>query len=281
MRITVLPITIALFTCFPPLAAQAAANDPVGLAVHALSNFGHDWKTKSSDHFRTHYLPDSVAEREIDTLIKQNEAYLASHLVLLGVAEYDKIIDFFYFDSRDQIKEIISHPIRAMADPGSMTVLTIRNSEEIGRDAHEIMHVVSFDLWGGWGWERGEELSWLAEGLATYADEPCNGYKQAELAAHILKNTADSVSLDSLATNFRQHPEMIGYMLAAGFVEFVLDRYGIEHFHNLWIEGYDGLEKVFGKDVASVEQEWHKYTDTKYPNPKVPDWADLTEHGCK
>jgi len=259
----------------------ANVDDPVGIAARALNNLSFDWKTQSSDHFRIHYLPSSVAEREIDTLIKQNEAYLAKHLALLGVAEYDKVINFFYFDSRDQVKDICSYPVRAWSDPGSRTVLTIRNSEEIGRDAHEIMHIVSLDLWGGWEWKRAPALSWLSEGLACYADEPCNGYEPAELAAHILKNTENSVPLDSLATNFRQHPEMIGYMLMASFVQFVLDQYGIELFHNLWMEGYDGFEKVFGKDVVAVEQEWHKYMDTKYADPQVPDWADLIENGCK
>ncbi|UCC43738.1 MAG: ankyrin repeat domain-containing protein [Candidatus Zixiibacteriota bacterium] len=254
---------------------------PVGFAARALNNQGFDWKTRSSDHFRVYYLPGSVAEREIDTLIKQNEAHLASHLALLGVTDYDKVVDLFYCDSRDQVKEICSYPVRGISQPGSRTVLTIRNDEEIGRDAHEIMHVVSSDLWGGWEWNRAPALSWLSEGLACYADEPCNGYEPAELAAHILKNTGNSVPLDSLATDFRQHPEMIGYMLMASFVHFVLDQHGIELFHNLWNEGYDGFERVFGKDVATVEQEWHKYMEKKYPNPQVPDWADLTEHGCK
>ena len=259
----------------------ANVDDPVGYAARALNNQGFDWKTQSSDHFRLYYLPASVAEREIDTLIKQNEAYLASHLALLGVAEYDKIISIFYCESRDQVKEICSYPVRGISQPGSRTVLTIRNGEETGREAHEIMHVVSFDLWGGWEWKRAPALSWLSEGLACYADVPCNGYEPAELAAHILKNTENSVPLDSLATNFRQQPEMIGYMLMASFVQFVRDQYGMELFHALWNEGYDGFEKVFGKDVATIEQEWHKYMDTKYPNPQVPDWADLTEHGCK
>jgi len=259
----------------------ANVDDPAGWAVRALNNRNFNWQSKSSEHFRIHYLPGSVAEREIDTLIKQNEAYLASHLTLLGIEEYDKVINFFYCDSRDQVKEISSYSVRTMANPGCLTVLAVLNNEERGHDAHELMHIVSMDLWGGWEWKRAPALSWLSEGLAAYADIPCNGYEQAELAAHILKNTENSVPLDSLATNFRQYPEMIGYMLMASFVQFVLDQYGMELFHNLWNEGYDGFEKVFGKDVVAVEQEWLKYMDTKYPNPQVPDWADLTENGCK
>ena len=160
-----------------------------------------------------------------------------------------------------------------------MTVLAVRNDDDLARDAHEIMHVVSFDLWGGWS--RRNELAWLSEGLATYADQPCNGYEMSELAAHILKNTPDSVPLDSLATNFRQYPEMIGYLLMESFVEFVLNKYGLEHLRDLWFEGYEGFENVFGRDVRTVEQEWYDYMSSRHPNPKVPDWSDLKENGCK
>jgi ankyrin repeat protein len=259
----------------------ANVDDPVGWAARALNNENFNWKSKSSEHFRIYYLPASVAEREIDTLIKQNEAYLASHLALLGIEEYDKVINFFYCDSRDQVKEISSYPVRAISSHGSTTVLAILNSEVRGHDSHEIMHIVSLGVWGGWEWKYPSSQAWLSEGLATYADIPCNGYKPAELAAHILKNTEDSVPLDSLAIDFSQYPEMIGNILMASFVQFILDQYGMEHFHHLWMDRYEGFEDVFGKDVATVEQEWHKYMDTKYPNPHVPDWADLTEHGCK
>lgn len=279
MQIKLLASVVTLLSCCSAQLAQASANEPVGLAAFTLNMPGFDWITKQSAHFRLHYLPGSTAKGEIDSLVVQNEAFLASDLAILGVGQYDKVIDLFYFDSRDQIKEIVTKPFRALADAESMAVLAVRNSEEIARDAHEIMHVVSYDLWGRW--DRRSELAWLGEGLATYADEPCNGYEMSDLAAHILKNTDDSVPLDSLATEFRAYPEMIGYMLMASFVEFVLDRYGLEYLRSLWIGGYAGFEEVFGKNVAAIEQEWHKYVYSRYPNPEVPDWSDLKEHGCK
>lgn len=279
MRIIILLILTLLSSRFLFSESLAWAKEPIGLAAYTLNKPGSDWVTRSSGHFQIHYLPASRAESEIDVLLEQNEAILASHLATLGVERYDKTIDLFYFDSRNQISEIVSKPFRALADAASMTVLTIRNNEEIGRDAHEIMHVVSFDLWGGW--EDRIELAWLSEGLATFADKPCNGYEMSELAAHILMNTEDAVPLDSLATNFRQYPEMIGYVLMASFVGFIVDTYGIERLHQLWVENYPNFEKVFGGDLATFEQKWRQYMDSNYPDPKVPDWNDLKEHGCK
>jgi hypothetical protein len=141
------------------------------------------------------------------------------------------------------------------------------------------MHVVSFDLWGGW--ERRNELAWIHEGLATYSDEPCNGYDMSLLAAHILENTGEAVPLDSLALGFRNYHEMIGYPLMASFVGFVLDEYGVETFHCLWDEGYEGLEKILESDTADIEKKWHDYLAIQYPDPKVPDWPDLRENGCR
>jgi len=58
-------------------------------------------------------------------------------------------MDLFYFDSREQIEEVVAKPFRAPADAESHTVLAVRNDEETACDVHEIMHVVSFDLWDG------------------------------------------------------------------------------------------------------------------------------------
>jgi len=54
------------------------------------------------------------------------------------------------------------------------------------------------------------QLAWLGEGLATYADELRNRYEMSELVAHILEDIEDSAPPDSLATSFREYPEMIG-----------------------------------------------------------------------
>jgi len=274
-----IPILVLFSFYLIILSSPISANEPVGLAAYTLEQAGLEWITHSTDHYRLHYLSGSTAEREIKSLAEKVEKILASHLALLGEKQYDKIIDIFYFNSRDQIKQIVSKPFRALADAESMTVLTIHNDDEIGRDAHEIMHVVSFDLWGRWA-DR-SELAWLCEGLATYSDEPCNGYPMPVLGAYILQKTNEAVPLDSLATNFRTYPEMIGYPSMAGFVEFVLDKYGLDSFRQLWNEGLPGIERIFGRDIAELEREWHQYVFDHYPNPEIPDWPDLKEHGCK
>ena len=279
MRIVISFTFLMLMTACLFMAVHADTEGPVGLAAYTLNMQGLDWITRTSPHYRIHFLPGSAAERRIDTLIERNETFLKSHLAILEIEKYNKVIDLFYFDSREQIKDVVSKPFRALADADSYTVLAVRNDEETARDAHEIMHVVSFDLWGGW--ERRDELAWLGEGLATYADEPCNGYDMSVLATHILKNTQDSVPLDSLATSFRQYPEMIGYILMAGFVEFVVEIYGTGHLRNLWNEGFMGFEKVFGKKVTDIEREWHKYMEQTYPKPDIPDWTELKKEGCK
>lgn len=261
------------------LANPGNGSKPQGLARYTLRLPDFDWNTTSSEHFRIHYLPGSVAEKQIDTLLERNEGYLRAQLDVLQADDFGKVIDVFYFNSRDQIKTVVNKPFRALADAASLTMLAVRNQTEVGRDAHEIMHVVSYDLWGEW--EQRNELAWLGEGLATYADEPCNGHPMSELAAHILLNTEDAAPLDSLALRFRDYPEMVGYPLMASFVEFIIDVYGVETLRQLWIRAYDGLESVMGKDAALIETEWHEYLLGKWPNPEVSDWPELKQTGCQ
>lgn len=269
----------AIFMIGAGWAGRAGASEPIGLAAYTLEQDQFSWATDSTSHFRIHYLPGSTAERQIDSLRQVNETILKRHLALLNQPRYDKIIDLFYFDSRDQIASIVSRPFRALADAPSLTVLAIRNDDEVGRDAHEIMHVVAFDLWGGW--DRRNELAWLSEGLATHADDPCNGYDQTELAAHILSNTSDAVPMDSLAASFREYPEMVGYLLMASFVDFVLNEYGLDTLHQLWDKGYLGLEQTFDQSAPEVERDWHRYVRERFPKPQVPDWPDLAANGCR
>jgi len=257
----------------------APTNDPVRLAAYILGRPNFDWITITSAHFRTHYLPGSFAERTIGVLIEQNEQSLKTQLAILNEKTYRKRIDLFYFDTRDQIQEMVGQPYRALADAASMAVLAVHCDTLAARDAHEIMHVVSFDLWGGW--ERRNSLAWLHEGLATYAGGPCNGYEISELAAHMLKNTPDTVPLDSLVQNFRSYPEMIGYILMESFVRFVIDEYGLGLLRELWTQGGEGVERAFGKDMAVIEQEWHSYVSRLYPNPAVNNWEYVKENGCK
>ncbi|MEZ5357744.1 MAG: hypothetical protein R3F48_02865 [Candidatus Zixiibacteriota bacterium] len=274
---TILLIT-AVFYCLTGGAA-ISANEPVGLAAYTLGLPQFDWQTRTSEHFRIHYLPNSAAASVIDELIDRNERTLRNHLSILQELEYRQTIDLFYFDSREQIKEVVTKPFRALADAASLTVLAVRSETDIARDAHELMHVVSFDLWGGW--QRRDEIAWLSEGLATFSDIPCNGYDMTELAAHILSKTDKGAPLDSLASNFRDYPEMIGYVLMASFVDYIMNTYGAESLKELWKRGYAEIEKVLGKDKSSIESDWHKFVHDRYPNPQVSDWPDLEQNGCK
>lgn len=254
-------------------------NEPVGLAAYTLELPQFQWQTRTSAHFRIHFLPGSLAEKQIDSLLVANEKIIAEHLEILGEEKYDKRIDLFYFNTREEVGEVVGRPFRAMADAAYLTVLSVRSDELVGRDAHEIMHVVSFDLWGGW--DRRDNLAWLCEGLATYVGGPCNGYEITELAAHMLQNTADAVPLDSLIGNLRSYPEMIGYILMESFMRYVIDAYGIDAVKDMWQRDGVDFKQILGKDIAAVEQEWHDYVRSKYPHPEIADWDDLKANGCR
>jgi len=96
-------------------AEKPAANEPVGLAAHILEKPDFEWATRTSKHFRTHYLPGSTAEKYIDSLVEVNENSLRSQLAILGEENMPKTIDLFYFDSRELIRDIVTKPFRALA----------------------------------------------------------------------------------------------------------------------------------------------------------------------
>lgn len=272
---------LCILVIIPLLLATGEAKDfaPKGLAKYTFELKQFDWITVTTDHFRIHFLPESRTSHEIDALSLLNEAIVENHLSLLEMDSFNEVIDMFYFDSREQIKEVVTKPFRALADAENLTVLAVRNTSETARDAHEIMHVISFSVLGGW--ERRNDIDWLYEGLATYSDFPCKGYDMTEIASHIVQKTDDLVSLDSLALNFRKYPEMIGYVLMSSFVEYYINNYGFDKFIEIWNERYIQMEQILEKEFSTIEEEWHRYVIEKYPEPRINNWEGLKAEGCK
>jgi hypothetical protein len=75
---------------------------------------------------------------------------------------------------------------------------------------HELMHMIAMLTWG----YPGHNTEWMNEGLATLAENNCNGYNVEQIYRYLLNNGM-LVQVDALTTNFYKQPEMIAYHQAA------------------------------------------------------------------
>ena len=59
--------------------------------------------------------------------------------------------------------------------------------------------------------------------------------------------------MDSLASRFYQEPEMIAYHQAGWMVDYLLRKYGVEKFRDLWQQGFSNFNQIYGTSFSLIE----------------------------
>jgi hypothetical protein len=181
----------------------------------------------------------------------------------------------FYLDSREKMIPALGSQPAGWSEHQSNTVLLACNANIRPFHRHEIMHVLSMNLW------KLPPLleAWLLEGLAVYADAPCAGYSLHEIAAHLQRENK-LVSLHSLVFRFHKQSDFRAYMQSGSFVQFLYENYGREKFRRLWRHGVTHLPEITGKSYREIESEWRTFLHELVPAHSDVDWDKLIEEGC-
>jgi hypothetical protein len=273
----VLPLLLTLTSACDRTPRVLYPDHPMGLAVEALRDSAFTWQTRETEHFRVHFQSGSYAAAHMDQFLKDAEEAREIGLRAIGEEDFIPRIDVFHLTSRDQVKRITGYGVRGWADPGSRTVLLVRNSAANQGERHEITHVLSQTLWGpSRDWHT---TGWMSEAVATYAGGPCSGYNIDEIVAY-LDRQKELIPLDSLALGFRSYNDLVAYLQAGSFIGYLREAYGLPSIRALWERGFEGFEAVLGKAPATVDAEWREYLRAKYPEPRI-DWAPLKQAGCQ
>jgi len=88
------------------------------------------------------------------------------------------------------------------------------------------------------------------------------------------------IHIDSLTSDFYAQSEMIGYHQSAHAVEYLLNNYNIEQFKQLWTQGFDSFESIYGISFSKAKADLKKALLKKYPSAPDIDWKTFKE-GCK
>src|SRR5574341_967068 len=198
---------------------------PVGLARQMLDDSSYTWIAVKTPDFRFYYEADTYAARHFAELRQGAEEARLHALKLLGEKNYAPRIDLFYLDSREKMIPALGTQPAGWSEHQSNTVLLACNENIRPFHRHEIMHVLSMNLW------KMPPLleAWLLEGLAVYADGPCGGYSLHEMAAHLQRENK-LVSLHALVYRFHKQSDLRAYMQSGSFVQFLYETYGREKF---------------------------------------------------
>ena len=273
MRLHLL-ILICFLVLLPGLRALAQ-DQAVGLAKALLGDDSFQFITAEEAHFRFHYQRGSFASSHLASLQSDAKKARLKGLEILQEADFPDAIDIFYLQSRAEMQRAIGFSVKGFSDWRSRTVLIVVNEEIRAYHAHEIMHVLSSNLWGF----PADSNHCFIEGLAVFADSPCLGYSLHEIAAY-MEHQRLLIPMETLFPRFRQQGDVPSYMQAGSLVEYLIDSYGAEKFNRLWQEGIQQCDHILGISIERLEADFKNYLKAKHPSLPAVNWELLLSRGC-
>lgn len=230
----------------------------------------------------TYFFNSDISVDDRNAMIRKCKKDIKDNLKMINESELSDSVYIIFVRDRDEMYQL-AH-IRA-----SGTVFT---ADFAGKNMvfciykkdcpikHELMHLVTLCKWNTR--KTDIPLTWLSEGLATYAnpETECDGYSFEEKYAVFLQNKM-LVSMDSLTENFHrslytENPELkdikIRYNQSAYIVQYLIENYSMNKIKELWQSGMDNFPKVYGKKIDDILLDIENELNAKYPNPIDFDW---------
>lgn len=270
---------LSIAACNPSQAKRppSSAIEGTGQTARALiSDRRFGWRVLETNHTRIHAPARSFAFDRARLLGDSIETARAAALATLGEKEErgEPKIEIFLLDSREEMRRIAGRPIAGFAQPGELTAVFVAGEGYKPAFRHELNHAYAFVRWGEL---RGG--TWLAEGIATLAAQPCQGHSVDEIAAGYLSQ-GKLPTVAAMRADFRGISELEGYTTAASLLDFIRRRYGISTVRAVW-QGNPAdsitldLDKPGG---GNIEREWR--SALREVTPATLDSSRLFREGC-
>ncbi len=197
---------------------------------------------------------------------------------LIGVTALPDTLHVQFLRSRQEMKEATSYAVAGFTNSQIKTLFIVASgdSNEVKPPIrHELMHLIAMISWG----HPTGSSTWMNEGLAAFAENNCNGYTVAEIYRYFMKAKM-LIPIDSLTTDFYRQPEMIAYHQSAFMVQSLLERFGAKKLKQLWVEGFDKFNNIYGQSFASFQSAIEKNLLDSIPAAPPIDWETF-KTGCK
>jgi hypothetical protein len=223
-----------------------------------------------SEHFRTYFLPSSLAARDVNTIATQREAAFLKISELLGVA-YPEPVRLFFFPDAETKRQDTGHTGDGWAF--DRTIVEVYNEQTKLDPYHELTHILAGRI--------GDPPALFNEGFAVYVSELMGADalkalgspgKKVDEAVVAHRREGKFIPLDKLFAFSDIGPEesqpTISYPEAASFVKFLIAKYQLEKFR----QAYKSFEN--GSDATTIQKNQQKFREIygKLPAEFEPEW---------
>ncbi|MBU1110819.1 hypothetical protein KKB83_04330 [Patescibacteria group bacterium] len=207
------------------------------------------WEKQETENIIFYFLkPAEFSSSEKGSFIDAREEAYKVISQFLHIDIEPKITFYVFPRDRDFCRKYLwVEPNQAY--PGLFVVFS-RISQTAG---HELAHIFSYYL------NNAYHLSYkiLSEGLATWLDQSERDFHKI---TGDLKKEGKLVSLNKIvnSNDFKAQSDLITYPECASFVGFLIDKYGLESFKQIWVKEdlENTIQKVYKKSLGGLEEEW-------------------------
>jgi hypothetical protein len=223
-------------------------------------------------------LEGTAAKPVFRKFAKPVEQAIATNLRWLDASYSGRRLVLFFVGSREEMRPLTGTAAGGWTVTAEGTAFLVANDTVRPALRHELMHLLSWRIWGIPGGV------WLSEGVATAASGGCRGYTFDDLAA-ALDRASRLASFEELRHRFTYAGEggAEHYVEAASVVTYIDRVYGRKRLREFWASGgLGGVERSLGVDVTTLEMRWR----TEIANHIAPPswariWSDIRVHGCE
>lgn len=246
--------------------------------------FCQEWQQKESMFFKEDgkflFAVDSAISAERDVLEDKVKESLRKNLDFLQERDFDDFLAIGFVSNRGRIHQLMGKRASAFTMfktsemPGN-SLLLIYDSLHCPLN-RELMRVV---LATKWGRLQDSRLTWLEQGLSTLVSpeaDNCDGYTVEEKYIYLLQRgklidltvfPADDISPEFKAARLQ----------AAYIVSHLIEKYEIAKLKQLWIEGMDRFESIFGESFSDITDRINESLQSENIPPFPMDWATFTK----
>jgi hypothetical protein len=240
---------------------EPARNRPV-------SENEQEWVLGEGSYADIYVVTGTPAHRDLKQLIEATDSAFAAAIERLGLQPQRRYTVYF-----------INRVIGQGGYASSSIVVTYNDRRYSGGDiqqvlVHEAVHLLDQQI-------APNRVSFLAEGMAVWAAGGHYKPENLDTRSAALIETGLYVPLAELADNFYPIQHEIGYLEAAGFVNYLVAQYGWPAVRDFYasteLKGYSSvsaaldanLQAHFGKTLNQLEQEWQAYLKNVPYDPKA------------
>lgn len=274
MKTTILTFTL-LLASFVAFAQHTVFRQPSWYVKGFIDNDSVPMSSVNYRSFRIYFKDSSYTASHLREIEQELDIAYNRILSVLGITEYPYGIYLVAVDSKEEMKELMGYKIKGGAAQGHDLVFFVYNPEIRPQFKHEIFHLISFEMWGP------TKYRLLDEGGATFTDNFCFYDNPMYTINAYYVREKKLFPLDQLVNAFDEQAkksDVIAYIESAGIFKYLYEKYGPDKMKQLWVQGFEALETIYGLSLRQLEKDWLEFIKT-IPVPEDFDIGKL-DQGC-